>query len=154
MGSNRSYDFVTGFETSTAPTATTPSADSDIMNKGYADDTYAKLAYWGDGVADTAALKAIGTADRSDKQCRLKEDTGDIWAFDSASSATEDGTTIIQPTSGTGRWLVVSGSGGGGSGSASNLEALQTQNDLASIGMYSKPMDNSIRINGLEIPAV
>lgn len=42
---------------------------------------------------------------------------------------------------------------GGGSGSASNLEALQTQNALASIGYTTPQLDNSIRANGLEIPA-
>ncbi len=119
MGSNRSYDFVTGFETSTAPTATTPSADADIMNKGYADDTYAKLQYWGDAVADNTALKAIGASDRFDKQARVKADDNTIWKFDSASSATDDGTTVLQPTVGTGRWLVASSSGGSSSGGAS-----------------------------------
>jgi hypothetical protein len=153
MGSNRSYDFVTGFETSTAPTATTPSADADIMNKGYADDTYAKLQYWGDAVADTTALKAVGSADRSDKQARVKDDDKTIWVFDSSSTATEDGTTVIQPTSGTGRWLVASGGSGGSSGTASASELLQTQNEIAGYGLGTRALDNSVRASGLEVPA-
>lgn len=153
MGSNRSYDFVTGFETSTAPTATTPTTDNDIMNKGYADDTYAKIQYWGDAVADTTALKAVGSADRTDRQARVKDDDKSIWVFDAASTATEDGTTVIQPTSGTGRWLVASGGSGGSSGTASAAELLQTQNQLANIGYGTRSLDNSLRANGLEVPA-
>lgn len=152
MASTRSYDFVTGPQTSTAPTPGTPTTDNDFLSKGYADDTYAKLQYWGDPVADTTALKAVGTADRFDQQVRLKDDNQTLWKFDSGSSATEDGTTVIQPTSGTGRWLIASGTGGGTGGSASNVEALETQNDLVSQGYYSKPMDNSIRASGAEIP--
>jgi len=63
--------------------------------------------YWSTPVADTTALKAVGTSDRLDNQVRLKDDTNTIWKFDSASSATENSTTVIQPTSGTGRWLLV-----------------------------------------------
>lgn len=152
MASTRSYDFITGPQTSTAPTAGTPTTDNDILSKGYADDTYAKLQYWGDAVADTSALKAVGASDRFDKQIRLKDDNQTLWKFDSGSSATEDGTTVIQPTSGTGRWLIASGTGGGSGGSASSIEALESQNELVSQGYYSKPMDNSVRANGLEVP--
>lgn len=152
MASTRSYDFVTGPQTSTAPTPGTPTTDNDFLSKGYADDTYAKLQYWGDPVADTTALKAVGTADRFDQQVRLKDDNQTLWKFDSGSSATEDGTTVIQPTSGTGRWLIASGTGGGSGGSASALEALQNQNEAVSQGVYSKPFDNSLRANGLEVP--
>lgn len=152
MASTRSYDFITGPQTSTAPTAGTPTTDNDILSKGYADDTYAKLQYWGDAVADTNALKAVSSADRSDQQIRLKDDNQTLWKFDSGSSATEDGTTVIQPTSGTGRWLIASGTGGGSGGSASAIEALESQNELVSQGYYSKPMDNAVRANGLEVP--
>lgn len=152
MASTRSYDFITGPQTSTAPTAGTPTTDNDILSKGYADDTYAKLQYWGDAVADTTALKAVSSADRSDQQIRLKDDNQTLWKFDSGSSATEDGTTVIQPTSGTGRWLIASGTGGGSGGSASAIEALESQNELVSQGYYSKQMDNSVRANGLEVP--
>lgn len=156
MGSNRSYDFVTGFETSTAPTASTPSADSDIMNKGYADAQYAGRAYWGNSVADTAALKAIGTTGanaRADTQVRMKDDNQTLWKFDASSTATEDGTTVIQPTTGTGRWLSASGGGGGSSGTASASELLQTQNEIAGYGLTTRALDNSVRASGLEIPA-
>jgi len=152
MASTRSYDFVTGPQTSTAPTPGTPTTDNDFLSKGYGDDTYAKLQYWGDPVADTTALKAIGSSDRFDTQVRLKDDDQSLWKFDSASSATEDGITVIQPTSGTGRWLAVSGSSGGAGGSASAVEQLEVQNDLISQGFYSKTLDNSIRASGQEIP--
>lgn len=153
MASTRSYDFIVGPETSTKPTAGTPTLDNDIMTKGYADDTYAKLVYWGDAVADTTALKAVGSSDRSDMQARIKDDDKTIWVFDAGSSATEDGTTVIQPTSGTGRWLKASGSGGGSSGTASAAKLLQTQNELAGIGLTTRQLDNSLRASGLEVPA-
>lgn len=153
MASTRSYDFIVGPETSTAPTAGTPTTDNDTLSKGYADDTYAKLIYWGDAVADTTALKAVAAADRSDKQSRVKDDDKSIWVFDSSSSATEDGTTVIQPTTGTGRWLAASGSSGGSGGTASASELLQTQSQLASIGFGTRALDNSLRTNGLEVPA-
>lgn len=42
------------------------------------------------------------------------------------------------------------GSGGGGS---SGIELLQTQNELAQIGFPTTEVDNSLRANGLEVPA-
>jgi hypothetical protein len=43
--------------------------------------------------------------------------------------------------------------GVGGSGSASNLESLQTQNELAGYGYSTRQLDNSLRASGLEVPA-
>jgi len=121
----RRYDLNTGIETSDVPTVSDPSADSDIMSKGYADTTYAVRANWGHSVADATALKAIGTTGanmRVDQQVRLKDDNSSIWKFDSGSSATGDDVTVIQPTTGTGRWLLVtsSSSSTGSSGSGIN----------------------------------
>lgn len=129
----RTYTFTTGIETSDAPTGAAPSATGDIMTLGYADTNYARRRDWGFTAADYTALKAIGTSgdnQRYDGQTRLVTGTGELWQFDADSAATEDGSTILQPTSGTGRWLIVSGSGGSSSGTASNLESLQTSNEL------------------------
>jgi len=151
-GATRAYRVLGGIQTSEILDPATPTDPSDTLNKEYADATYAKLAFHGDAVADTAALKAIAEADRSDKQLRLKEDTGNLWRFDSASSATEDGTTIIQPTTGSGRWLVASGGGSSSGGTASAVELLQTKNELAAMGFVTRPLDNALRANGLERP--
>jgi len=152
-GPTREYGAIGGIETSEIQDPATPTNPFDTIHKEYADDTYAKLQYWGDAVADNTALKAVASADRSDKQARVKDDDKTIWVFDASSSATEDGTTILQPNSGTGRWLKASGSSGGGSGSASSVEMLQTQNELAGMGFPTRALDNSIRASGLEVPA-
>jgi hypothetical protein len=152
----RTYTFTTGIETSDAPTGAAPSATGDIMTLGYADTTYARRRDWGFTAADYTALKAIGTTgdnQRYDGQTRLVTGTGEIWRFDSASSSTEDGSTILAPTSGTGRWLIVSGGGSGSSGTASNLESLETSNELFSQGYYSNKLDDSLRTSGLDVPA-
>lgn len=151
----RTYTFTTGIETSDAPTGAAPSATGDIMTLGYADTTYARRRDWGFTAADYTALKAIGTTgddQRYDGQTRLVTGTGELWQFDADSAATEDGSTILQPTSGTGRWLIASGSGGGTGGTASNLESLETANELFSQGYYSTKLDNSLRASGLDVP--
>jgi len=65
-----------------------------------------------DPVASIAALKAVAAADRQDKQLRVVETDSmgrrSIAVFDSASTATGDDYTIVAPTSGTGRWFMVS----------------------------------------------
>lgn len=156
MGSTRSYDFVTGFETSAAPTATTPTTDNDTVSKGYSDTTYTKRADWAADVADTAALKALtgtGSNSRADNQLRFKENSRDVWQYDASSTATEDGTTVISPDDSTGRWHVISAGSSGSAGTASASELLQTQNQLAGFGYGTRALDNSLRANGLEIPA-
>lgn len=57
-------------------------------------------------VADVAALKAIGSGDRADKDVAVIPSIG-VFLFESGSSATGDDSKVIQPTSGTGRWLLV-----------------------------------------------
>lgn len=61
-------------------------------------------------VADNAALKAIGAADRADKFLAFKEDTLQLFAFDSGSAAVEalgPPPTVVAPTAGTGRWIAL-----------------------------------------------
>ena len=57
----RVYDFITGIETSDAPTAGDPTLTGDIMNLGYADRSYARRRDFGWTTADYTSLKAIGT---------------------------------------------------------------------------------------------
>jgi hypothetical protein len=95
----RDYQFINGPETSTLPTVTEPSTDSDLINKGFADKTYTR------GVADVATLKAIGSSARTDNQTVWVDALQSFFFFDSSSSATGDDVHVITPTAGTGRWL-------------------------------------------------
>lgn len=61
-------------------------------------------------VANTAACKAIAAADRADGDVLVLADSGQIMRFAAASAAPESlgpPITVIQPTTGTGRWLAV-----------------------------------------------
>jgi hypothetical protein len=143
----REYTFLTGIETSTAPTGGTPSASGDIITKGYADTTYALRRDWGYPVASYAALTAITTSgdnQRYDNQIRLVADQNEIWVFDAASSATPDGSTILAPDSGTGRWLIGSAAGGGGGGSANNLDLLSFKLEQDALHGKQTKLDDSI----------
>jgi hypothetical protein len=111
----RQYDFIQAIETGSAPTPATPSADGDTISKGYADSNYAKRSSYYDKMASNAAIKAIASADRSTGQVVFNYGTAKFWYFDAASAAADDGATVLQPDSGTGRWLIFS-SGGGASG--------------------------------------
>lgn len=151
----RRYDLNTGIETSSTPTVSDPSTSTDIMSKGYADTTYARRQYWGHAVADTTALKALGTtgdAQRYDLQVILKDDDNTLWKFDASSSATEDGISVIQPTTGTGRWIAVSGGSGGSGGGASGLESLQNKMEAETFGIATREFDNSVSNSTKDIP--
>jgi hypothetical protein len=115
----RRFDFAAGFESSEAPSGTAPVSGTDLINLSYANTTYALRADFGYDVASYAALKALGTSGddaRQDGQVRLISGTGELWYFDADSSATDDGATILQPNSGTGRWLIASAAGASSSG--------------------------------------
>lgn len=58
-------------------------------------------------VQDITALKAIDTTSMSDKVLILVEDNGQ-YRFDLQSTATEDIDDIVQPTTGSGRWIKMS----------------------------------------------
>lgn len=102
MAKVREYQFVVGAETASIPTAGTPSADADTITKGYADKNYlqGRLA-----VANVTALKAVGSSDRTDNMGAYVDSLNRLFFFDSASSATGDDVLVIQPSSGTGRWI-------------------------------------------------
>lgn len=102
MASTRQYDFIVGPETSTLPTAGTPSVDADTITKGYADDYYTQ---GGASVADITALKAVAAANRNNGDALAVRSTRTIYVFDSSSSATGDDVRIITPSAGTGRWV-------------------------------------------------
>lgn len=100
----REYSFIVGPETSTLPTTGTPSASTDLITMGYADENYMQ---GGSGVADITALKAVSAANRSDKDVRFVESTNTLYRFDSGSAASGDDNLVVTPTAGTGRWLIL-----------------------------------------------
>jgi hypothetical protein len=148
----RDYNFIVGPETSNLPTASSPSTDDDFMSKGYADDTYAFRQYFGDAVATNAALKAIGSADRFDGQLRLITGTNKAYRFDSSSTAVDDGDTVLQPDSGTGRWVIISSSGSASSAQASALNIAELLSGIQKNGSSVGLSDASVVAEGFYSP--
>jgi len=105
MGAVREFKFIVGPETATLPTAGTPSLDTDLVTKLFGDTTYARRASWLESVQTVAAAKAITAAIRVDNQSLYIDDLAAYFTFDAASSDADDGTTILQPDAGTGRWI-------------------------------------------------
>lgn len=95
----RLYDFVTGYDQTSAPSGSSPTALADLATLQYGVDNFAIY------VATVAALKAIGATFRADGKPAYVT-TLDAWFyFNSGSSATGDDENIITPTAGSGRWL-------------------------------------------------
>lgn len=135
----REANFDLSLETATPATSSDPSADSDLINKGFADQNYMQ---GGAAVADVAALKAVAAADRKDKDLRFVDSLEAIFYFDSASSATGDDTTVITPDAGTGRWLITSAGGtGSGSGNRNYLQDTSSDNAESNLGDWTTYAD-------------
>jgi hypothetical protein len=146
----RQYDFATGIQSSAAPTIATPTLGDDLTTKTYVDGLNtamdldkAERQYWGDAVADNAALKAVVPGERFDRQTRLSEGGTALYRYDSASVAVDDGDLVLQPNDApvAGRWLklTVTGGGGGGTGSAAGSNLLQA--------LMSDEADSVIAVN-------
>lgn len=87
----------------------TPSAAGDAASKAYVDQQVSAISgTYAAPVQDITALKATGAA-TPDKQLRLVEDTGSLFRYDSASTATADDVSVVTPTgvSGAGRWIKI-----------------------------------------------
>ena len=149
----REFDYVTGIETSTPPTSGTPSADADLVTKGYADDTYTRLDNVL-GTTDTIAnLRAFLStdADRVDDQIIVVVGTGATYAWDSASTATDDGDAVVKPNDNpvTGRWLKISsGGGGGGAAGGSGIEQLMQKLENEHSNVLTEDLDKSVGVSG------
>lgn len=98
----RQFDFVVGVETSTQPSADTPTTDDDLVTKGYADGNYTQGS---EPVADITALKAVAAADRKDGDLRYVLAESALYYFSSSSAATADEISIVDPDAGSGQWL-------------------------------------------------
>jgi len=58
-----------------------------------------------EGVADAAEMRNIVVDDKSDRAICHMEDIG-LWRFDLQSTDVDDGSTVLQPNFGSGRWLL------------------------------------------------
>lgn len=97
----RNYEFIVGAETATLPTASDPVADSDFMSLQYAQSNFTH------SLANPTAVKAIDADHRSSNQVIYVSSLTAFFYYSSSSTATGDDVTVITPTDGTGRWLVV-----------------------------------------------
>lgn len=121
MSTTREYEINTGEETADLPVEQDPTQDTDFIVKGYADNNYQQ---GGLSVADATALKAVTEENRKEGDVRLVTALGTEFWFDADSTETNNDTTVIQPTVGSGRWLAVSGSGGSSSSGSSGINYL------------------------------
>lgn len=105
MTTTRKFDFITGVETSQAPTATDPGGPSDPITLGYADRNYTQGT---EAQATNTALKNLDTTDREDGDLILVKATGFLYRYDSSSSVADDGEFYLAPVSNVGRYIKVS----------------------------------------------
>lgn len=103
----RQYNFIVGPETSTTPSGAAPTAADDLMTLDYAQNRFnaGRLP-----VADIAALKALsdsGTYPRQGGELVSVESTNTLYLFDEDSVEVGDDNNVVQPNSGSGRWLKV-----------------------------------------------
>ena len=99
MGGTRFYDFLTGYNQTTAPSGSAPSGGSDFITVDYGSLNYARF------VGTVANLKAVAVANRTDQLAIFVKSLEAWFYFDSASAVTGDDQNVITPTAGTGRWL-------------------------------------------------
>lgn len=144
---NREYDFTPGFSSSTPPTLGTPTSDDDLITLGYAEDNFTdKHEVF--GITDTiSSLRAIGSAERFNKQLIFVNGTTTFYVFDSAGSGTDDGDLIIEPTVGTGQWNKVEFTAGSG-GTASGLESLMQKLENEKYGITTENLDFAAGVSG------
>lgn len=109
----RPFDFTgASIDSSAQPTTEDAAEDSDVAPFSQT----AERDFWFNGQADNAAIKAISVADRNNNQCCLNEAKAAFYCFDADSVLVDDGDLVLQPDTGSGRWLkITGGSGVGGS---------------------------------------
>jgi hypothetical protein len=83
----RKYDFITGIETSSAPTASDPVNPSDPVILDYAERRFVQGT---ETQATIAALKALDTADRVEGDIVFVKDQDVAFRYSAASVATAD----------------------------------------------------------------
>lgn len=100
----REFNFVTGIETSTAPTASDPSSPSDPITLGFADERYVQ---GGPPVADLTALAALDVSDLRTGDCFLVVAENKLYRFVTPDSTAANSPYIVAPGAGAGRWYRV-----------------------------------------------
>ena len=87
-----------------------PVANLGAATKQYVDSAVSSVTgEYGAPVQSTADLTALtGTTDLVDKMIRLVEDNGSLYRYDSTSSIVADGSEVIEPVGGVGRWIKIS----------------------------------------------
>jgi len=104
---------ITGVKTfNSSPLVPSPTLDTQAANRGWVQQQIAEVGGgYAAGVADLTALRAVGSADRLDKQIRLVESKGAIYRFDAEGLGSDDGDFTIVPSDITppaaGRWFKV-----------------------------------------------
>ena len=140
----RPFEYDNGPSSPNAPTTTDASADSDTVNYGQLSKRYS----WGKDVASYAALRALDANSRADYQTRFVSGPEEDWYFNPASTAPDDGATVLLPNDnpGTGRWLIKPGSGGGGGSGAggSGIETLAQKLENEKQNVFTEDLDNSV----------
>lgn len=104
MSQIREYQFINGPESATTPSPGTPLNPDDLINKGFADKNYMQGSA---SVTTITGLKNVLESDRKAGDTRFLDETNGVYAFNGASSLTNDDYFVIQPTVGAGRWLRV-----------------------------------------------
>lgn len=138
---SREYDFINGPETSTLPDPADPSGDFDTVTLDYLNNRSA----WAESTATLTTLAAIAASDRVDGQARKVLSDYSIWVFRSASVTAADGTSVIAPDAGSGRWhLFSSGSGSGSGGGGSTLDLAVNKVSQEKYGVFATPVPYSI----------
>lgn len=154
MAGVREYKFNSGVKTSQIPSGNSPTEDGEMVSLGYANENYTLKVYYGDSVASVAALKAVGSASRFDGQRRVITGIGTAgvtYQFNAASSSVGDDDLVIQPTSGTGRWLKASEGGGSSSGGGTaGIESLLQKLEAEKFHIISESLDNATGLSGIK----
>lgn len=141
----RQFDFNVNITTPTLPgSGGAPSGTSDLVTLGYASGAYTPREDVYGGVASIAALKAIASASRFDEQLVWVSGVTSFYEFDSASVAVGDDDLIVEPTSGTGRWIKIEMAGGDAGGGAAGIETLEQKLDIEHSDIITAPIANSV----------
>jgi len=105
----RIFDFTAAsIDSSAQPTVEDAVADSDVAPFSQT----ARRASWLDSQADNAAIKAIAVAVRVNNQCLFNEAKAAFYCFDADSVLADDDDLVLEPDTGSGRWLKITGGAG------------------------------------------
>ncbi len=131
-----------------------PVANLGAATKQYVDNSVSVLAgEYAAPVQATTDLVALTGTDLSDKQIRLVEDNGSLYRYDAQSVIVADGSEVIEPVGGMGRWIKISsaiqnheqlsGLQGGANGDHLHLTTVEKNGYDAHIASYDLHLTSS-----------